>query len=146
MRTRPGFNRLLDRVHSGDTIVVVSLDRFSRSLQTLITEVGLLDEKGIQFRSLREDIDTSTPTGKLFFHFMGAIGEFERARIKERTMVGLQAAAALGRKGGRPTKITKANRQKADKMLSGGLTKMETARALGVSRATLYRLLKRTAE
>lgn len=99
---RPEFLRMLDVARSGDTIVVWRLDRLGRSLKELIETVTMLAERGVELRSLKENIDTSTPTGKLMFHIMAALAEFERDIISERTLAGLEAARARGRKGGRP--------------------------------------------
>ena len=140
--SRSGISELLEGVTRGDTIVVVSLDRFGRSLAKLIALIADFDQKGFGFRSLREQIDTTTPAGRLIFQIFGALAEFERARIHERTLAGLATAAAQGRKGGRPSKINPKRGKKAREMIASGLTKEGTARALDLSRATLYRLLK----
>jgi len=103
---RPGFLRMLDVARHGDLIVVWRLDRLGRSLKQLIETVILLGERDIELRSIKESIDTATPTGKLMFHIMGAMAEFERDVIGERTQAGLEAARARGRKGGRPSAIT----------------------------------------
>ena len=139
--SRPGMEDLLARVRPEDTIVVVSLDRFGRTLTDLIAKIEGFDEQGIGFRSLRENIDTTTPAGKFMLQVFAALAEFERARIRERTFAGLAAAAANGRKGGRPRKANPKVCQKARAMLAQGLTKEQIARALEISRATLYRLL-----
>jgi DNA invertase Pin-like site-specific DNA recombinase len=139
---RPGFSELLEGATRGGTTVVVSLDRFGRSLVKLIALIADFDQKGIGFRSLREQIDTMTPAGRLIFQIFGALAEFERACIRERTMAGLAKAAAQGRKGGRPTRINPKRGKKAREMIASGLTKEGTARALDLSRATLYRLMK----
>ncbi|GCE32189.1 resolvase [Dictyobacter alpinus] len=102
---RPEFLRMLDMARSGDVIVVWRLDRLGRSLKELVETVGQLGERGIELRSLKENIDTTTPTGKLMFHIIAAMAEFERDVIRERTMAGLEAARARGRKGGRPKAI-----------------------------------------
>jgi DNA invertase Pin-like site-specific DNA recombinase len=98
---RPEFLRMLDIARAGDLIVVWRLDRLGRSLKELIETVGMLGERGIELRSLKESIDTSTPAGKLMFHLVAAMAEFERDLISERTLAGLEAARARGRKGGR---------------------------------------------
>lgn len=98
---RPQFLRMLDTACAGDIIVVWRLDRLGRSLKELIETVNALAERGIEVRSLKEHIDTSTPTGKLMFHLMAALAEFERDIIRERTQAGLEAARARGRRGGR---------------------------------------------
>jgi len=99
---RPEFLHMLDIARPGDIIVVWKLDRLGRSLKELIETVSGLSERGIELRSLKENIDTTTPTGKLMFHIIAALAEFERDIISERTQAGLEAARARGRKGGRP--------------------------------------------
>jgi len=140
---RPGLTKALDHARAGDMMVVWRLDRLGRSLSHLIELIHTLEERGVGFKSLTEQIDTTTSGGKLIFHIFGALAEFERSLIRERTMAGLQAARARGRKGGRPkkpntdTKIVMAKRLHADPNNSiAGICK-----TLGVSRATLYRYL-----
>ena len=99
---RPEFLRMLDMARPSDIIVVWRLDRLGRSLKELVEVVGKLGERGIELRSLKENIDTTTPTGKLMFHIVAAMAEFERDIISERTQAGLEAARARGHKGGRP--------------------------------------------
>jgi DNA invertase Pin-like site-specific DNA recombinase len=99
---RPEFLKMLEMARPGGSIVVWRLDRSGRSLKELIETVNDLTERGIELRSLKENIDTSTPTGKLMFHVIAALAEFERDIIQERTLAGLEAARARGRKGGRP--------------------------------------------
>jgi DNA invertase Pin-like site-specific DNA recombinase len=103
---RPEFLKMLEMARAGDTIVIWRLDRLGRSLKELIEIVNELAARGIELRSLKENIDTSTPTGKLMFHMMAALAEFERDIIQERTLAGLEAARARGRKGGRPKAIS----------------------------------------
>lgn len=98
---RPEFTRMLDAARTGDVIVVWRLDRLGRSLKELIETVTLLEKQGIELKSLKEEIDTRTPTGKLMFHIIAALAEFERDIISERTLAGLEAARARGHKGGR---------------------------------------------
>src|SRR6184192_4901132 len=105
LERRPQLERLLDHLRAGDTLVVWRLDRLGRSLRHLIETVGELAERGVGFRSLRESIDTTTSGGKLLFHIFGALAEFERDLIRERTQAGLAAARARGRKGGRTRAI-----------------------------------------
>ncbi|SRR5258707_998507 len=102
---RKGLEKLLAFMRTGDTIVVWKLDRLGRSLKDLIETLHLFQERGVDFISLTEQIDTTTPGGKLIFHLMGALAEFERDLIRERTKAGLAAARARGRVGGRPKKI-----------------------------------------
>ena len=99
---RPEFLKMLEMARPGDVIVVWRLDRLGRSLKQLIETVTHLNERGIELKSIKENIDTTTPTGKLMFHIIGAMAEFERDVIRERTTAGLEAARARGRKGGRP--------------------------------------------
>jgi len=140
---RPGLSKALDHVRNGDMLVVWRLDRLGRSLSHLIELIQTLEGRGVGFKSLTEQIDTTTSGGKLIFHIFGALAEFERNLIRERTMAGLQAARARGRKGGRPkkpntdTKIVMAKRLHADPNNSIA----EICKTLGVSRATLYRYL-----
>src|SRR5947208_13280190 len=104
---RPEFLKMLEVARAGDVIVVWRLDRLGRSLKHLIETVTMLGERGIELRSLKENIDTTTSTGKLMFHIIGAMAEFERDVISERTQAGLDAARACGRRGGRPKAIAK---------------------------------------
>jgi DNA invertase Pin-like site-specific DNA recombinase len=141
---RKGLDEALAYVRPGDTFVVWKLDRAGRSLTHLIELLKGLQEHGIEFISLTEQIDTTTPGGKLIFHLMGALAEFERDLIRERTNAGLAAARARGRIGGRPRKlktngkVALARRMFADQSHSIP----EICAALGISRATLYRYVK----
>lgn len=99
---RPAFLKMLEQARAGDIIVVWRLDRLGRSLKDLIETVNELAARGVELFSLKENLDTSTPTGKLMFHIMASLAEFERDIIQERTLAGLEAARARGRKGGRP--------------------------------------------
>ena len=103
---RKGLEDALSHVREGDTLVVWRLDRLGRSITHLIQTVSGLAERGVGFKSLTENIDTTTSGGKLVFHIFGALAEFERDIIRERTTAGLQAARARGRKGGRPKALT----------------------------------------
>src|SRR5437588_7219654 len=102
---RKGFEQLLAFARSGDTVIVWKLDRLGRSLKDLIETLNLLKDQGVDFVSITEKIDTTTPDGKLIFHLMGALAEFERDLIRERTNAGLAAARARGHIGGRPKKL-----------------------------------------
>jgi DNA invertase Pin-like site-specific DNA recombinase len=104
---RPEFLKMLEMLRPGDILVVWRLDRLGRSLKELIETVNMLAERGVELRSLKEQIDTTTPTGRLMFHMMAALAEFERDLISERTQAGLEAARARGRRGGRPKAIEK---------------------------------------
>jgi DNA invertase Pin-like site-specific DNA recombinase len=141
---RPVLQDVLGYLRAGDTLVVWRLDRLGRSLKHLIETVSLLAERGIGFKSLTEQIDTTTPGGKLIFHVFGALAEFERDVIRERTQAGLAAARARGRFGGRPKKLRDAKQlELAHTLYAGGQTDIATICAtLGISRATLYRYLK----
>jgi DNA invertase Pin-like site-specific DNA recombinase len=143
---RKGLDEALAYLRPGDTFIVWKLDRAGRSLTHLIELLKGLKERGIEFISLTEQIDTTTPGGKLIFHLMGALAEFERDLIRERTNAGLAAARARGRVGGRPRKlktngkVALARRMFADQSHSIP----EICAALGISRATLYRYVKET--
>ena len=118
------------------------LDRFGRSLQELVELVGDLKERGIEFVSLRESIDTTTPGGKLIFHVFGAVAEFERDLVLERTVAGLEAARARGRRGGRPRALDESKAKLARRLKAEGEHSVEEiCSMLGVGRSTLYRYL-----
>lgn len=139
---RPALDSMLEQLRSGDTVIVWRLDRLGRSLRNLIDLVSEFESRGVGFVSLTESIDTTTPGGKLIFHIFGALAEFERDLIRERTMAGLAAARARGRKGGRPTVWTPAKLQTARQMHESRQHDVATiARTLGVSRASVYRAL-----
>jgi DNA invertase Pin-like site-specific DNA recombinase len=141
---RAVLDEVLGYLRKGDTLVVWRLDRLGRSLRHLIEVVAALAERGIGFKSLSEQIDTTTPGGKLIFHVFGALAEFERDLIRERTHAGLAAARARGRLGGRPKKLADPKQlDLARTLYDGGETDINTICAtLGISRATLYRYLK----
>ena len=139
---RPALTAVLDQLRPGDTLVVWRLDRLGRSLRHLIDVADELGRREIGFRSLTEAIDTTTPAGRLFFHILGALAEFERELIRERTLAGLAAARARGRKGGRPPAMTPAKLKVAREMYeSQEHTVDEIARTVGVGRSTVYRSL-----
>jgi DNA invertase Pin-like site-specific DNA recombinase len=140
---RKGLDEALDYVRSGDTLVVWRLDRLGRSLPHLIATMTALEERGIGFKSLTENIDTTTSGGKLIFHIFGALAEFERNLIKERTTAGLSAARARGRKGGRPKALTGRQVSIALALYNDKQHSIEEiCRTLKISRATLYRSIK----
>jgi DNA invertase Pin-like site-specific DNA recombinase len=143
---RPGLEAALSHLREGDTLVVWRLDRLGRSLKHLIETVTSLQEQHIAFQSITEHINTATATGQLVFHLFGALAEFERNLITERTMAGLQAARARGRKGGRPKLNGTASEVVMAKKLYADHTNsiVDICRTLHISRATLYRYLKVT--
>lgn len=137
---RAQFEAALDFARAGDTIVVWRLDRLSRSLAELIATVHSLEERGVGLRSLTETIDTGTPNGRLIFHIFGALAEFERGVIRERTMEGLRAARRRGRIGGRPSAMSASDIAMAKALLANPEISVSTiARRFSVSPATLYR-------
>ena len=139
---RPELAKVLDQLRPGDTLVVWRLDRLGRSLRHLIDTITILTHHGVGFRSLQESIDTTTPAGRLIFHVFGALAEFERELIRERTNAGLTAARARGRIGGRPTVMTPDKLHAARRMYDQReLTVAQIATVLGVSRNTVYRAL-----
>jgi len=139
---RPALAEMLDRLRPADTVMVWRLDRLGRSLRHLIDVVADLQARGVTLVSLTEQIDTSSPGGKLVFHVFGAMAEFERDLIRERTHAGLAAARARGRKGGRPSVWTPEKVAAAKAMHGSGAQDVSSiARALGVSRASVYRAL-----
>ncbi len=141
---RRGLEQALTHLREGDTLVVWRLDRLGRSLKHLIETVTKLQKQNIAFKSITENIDTSTATGQLVFHIFGALAEFERNLIRERTVAGLESARARGRRGGRPelevssSKVAMAKKLYADKTNSIS----EICKILRISRATLYRHIK----
>jgi len=140
--SRPALDEILGQLRPGDTVVIWRLDRLGRSLRHLIDLVAELEQRGVGLRSLTESIDTSTPGGKLIFHVFGALAEFEKDLIGERTQAGLAAARARGRVGGRPTVWTPEKLRIAHSMHSSGDHDVSSiARVLGVSRASVYRAL-----
>lgn len=137
---RPGLGRALDKLREGDALVVWRLDRLGRSLKDLIETVNGLADRGIGFKSITEAIDTTTSGGRLVFHIFGALAEFEREIIRERTMAGLNTARARGRYGGRPRAMDERKVRMAKSMLADqSNTVADVCEALGVSRSTLYK-------
>jgi len=143
---RKGLDEALAYLRPGDTLVVWKLDRAGRSLTHLIELLQGLKKRGIEFMSLTEQIDTTTPGGKLIFHLMGALAEFERDLIRERTNAGLAAAQARGRRGGRPRKLKTTGKVALARQMFADQSHSvpEICAALGISRATLYRYVKET--
>jgi DNA invertase Pin-like site-specific DNA recombinase len=143
-RERPALKAALEYMRASDTLVVWKLDRLARSLKQLIETVEDLGSRGIGLRSLTEAIDTTTSGGKLIFHIFAALAEFERGMIRERTMAGLEAARARGRKGGRPPALSPKDVAAAKALLRDPeITVVEVARRLAVATSTLYRHLPR---
>src|ERR671937_58506 len=140
---RPGLEQALSHLRAGDTLIVWRLDRLGRSLKHLIETVTSLKQQGIAFKSLTENIDTSSATGNLVFHIFGALAEFERNLITERTVAGLDAARVRGRTGGRPRRNPSSGRVAMAKRLyrDRTLSIPEILKTLNVSKATLYRWL-----
>ena len=142
---REELNRALDILRPGDTLVVWRLDRLGRSLRHLIEIINALEEKGIGFKSLTENIDTTTSTGKLIFHIFGALSEFERNLIKERTRAGLDAARSRGRKGGRPQALSSDKAKMAVSLYSEKKHPISSiCKILNITKPTLYKYLKST--
>jgi len=143
-KARPEWEACNRILRKDDTLVVWRLDRLGRSLKDLVEIMQSLEDRGVGFRSLTESIDTGSAGGKLIFHIFGALAEFEHSLIRERTMAGLSAARARGRKGGRKPKLSKADVRKAAAMLRDPLvTKAEVAEHFGVTRVTLNKALDR---
>src|SRR5512135_626929 len=140
---RKGLEEALNYVREGDILVVWRLDRLGRSLKHLIETITTLNNRKSGFKSIQENIDTTTSGGKLVFHIFGALSEFEWDIIRERTQAGLTAARARGRKGGRPKKMTAKTVEQAKTLYNDRKHSIdEICRTLHVSRATLYRYLK----
>ena len=141
---RPGLDKALAYVREGDTLVVWKLDRLGRSMQHLIETVAKLDERKISFKSLQENIDTATSGGKLIFHIFGALAEFERDLIRERTDAGLKAARARGRLGGRPSLLDNRQIKRMIEMYNEQKnTVAEICKIYEISRPSFYNYLKR---
>ncbi|KYM75147.1 recombinase family protein [Pantoea agglomerans] len=138
---RPGLKKALRCLQPGDTLVVWKLDRLGRSMRHLVMLTEELRERGVNFRSLTDSIDTSTPMGRFFFHVMGALAEMERELIVERTRAGLAAARDKGRIGGRRRKMTAETVERARRMLAQGATLLQVSLVLDVSVKTLYRYI-----
>jgi DNA invertase Pin-like site-specific DNA recombinase len=142
---RPALANALDHVRAGDTLVVWRLDRLGRSLTELIHLMTTLEQRGVAFKSLTEQLDTTTSGGKLIFHIFAALAEFERNLIRERTQAGLAAARARGRRGGRPKRLDTPKKVAMAQALHDDKSNSinEICRTLGISRSTLYRYVKR---
>jgi DNA invertase Pin-like site-specific DNA recombinase len=140
---RPGLDRMKEQLRSGDTLVVWRLDRLGRTLRNLIEWVTWLESEGIAFKSLQESIDTTTSGGKLIFHMFGALAEFERNLIRERTNAGLLSARARGRLGGRPPALDEKKQKlliKAYHDKDHSIT--EILEMFSISKSTLYKIIR----
>ena len=144
-KDRPQLSLLLNAARAGDVVIVQRLDRLGRSLKDLMSLLDSFKSAEIQFISLTENIDTTTAIGELAFHMIGSIAQFERKLISERTKIGLEAARARGRKGGRKNKLSKQDVKKARAMLlDARITKTEVAKHFKVSRPKLNKALARS--
>lgn len=140
---RKGLEDALSHLRAGDTLVVWRLDRLGRTLKQLIELINRFNDDGIGFRSLQESIDTTTSGGKLVFHIFGALAEFEREVIRERTNAGLKAARARGRLGGRPRSLTSKQVGLAQSLYDSRQHSIEAiCETLHISRATLYKYIE----
>ena len=142
-RDRTELGKLLEHVREGDVVVVTQLDRLSRSLMDLLNLVDRLGKLGVQLRSLKESFDTTTRNGKLSFQIMGVLAEYERERIRERTLDGLKAARARGIVGGRPRTLSNKQEALIWRMRKQGDSMREIARTFNVSVGTIRRALQR---
>ena len=141
-KDRPGLDKALDCVRPGDILVVWRLDRLSRSLKDLIEIVSRLSNERIGFQSIHESIDTTTSTGNLVFHIFGALAEFERTLIRERTMAGLAAARARGKLGGRPKKLNTVMIEGMQKMYDSREHSInDICNIFSISKVTFYRYI-----
>ena len=138
---RPALLRCLKTLQDGDTLIVWKLDRLARSLRDLISMLDDFHRRGIHFRSLTEEINTSTPGGKLIFHIFAALAEFERGLIIERTRAGMKAARARGVRSGPKPKLSRLQIEHARKLIEDGQRREDVADLFKVSRVTLYRAL-----
>ena len=138
--SRPKLERCLEELREGDTLVVWRLDRFGRSLKDLVSKMETLEERGVDFVSVTESIDTTTAQGKLTFHLFGALAEFERELGRERTMAGLRAARKQGRVGGRPRALSEEDIPELQALMKDeGVSTQQICDRFDVSKATLYR-------
>jgi DNA invertase Pin-like site-specific DNA recombinase len=140
---RPGLRQALAYVHPGDCLVVWKLDRLGRSLPHLLQIVLTLQQQGVAFRSLTEQMDTTTPQGTFLFSLFGALAQYERALTQERIMAGLAAAKRRGKHGGRPRAISAEQLEAIVAAVRAGTSKAAICRTFGVKRTTLYEALAR---
>ena len=139
-RTRLQLDALLSQLREKDIVIVTKYDRLARSLRDLLDIVAAIEERGAGFRSLAEDIDTTTSAGRLVFHVFASIAEFERDRISERTKEGLAAARKRGRVGGRPSALSADQKAEVQKMREDGRSIPDIARLFKVSQMTVRRV------
>ena len=137
---RPELHRLLDRLAPGDVLTVWKLDRLSRSLKDLLLILDKVEKAGAGFRSLTENIDSTTASGRMMMQMLGAFAEFERAMVRERTQAGLRSARAQGRQGGRQPKLSPEQQAEVLTMLNAGRSAADVARLFRVHRATISRI------
>jgi len=136
---RPGLAEILSHLRPGDVLVIWKLDRLGRTVKGLVDFVADLQDRGVQFHSLTDGIDTTTPAGRFFFHVMASMAQMERELLAERTRAGLDAARRRGRLGGRKRRMTPGKVESARKLLRDGMSPRDVAENLGVSIPTLYR-------
>jgi DNA invertase Pin-like site-specific DNA recombinase len=140
---RPNLNKVRDLLRKGDVLVVYRLDRLGRSLKDLIEWVAFLEKQGVTLKSLSESLDTNSATGKLVFHMFGALAEFERSLMIERTLAGLESARARGRHGGRPYRINEAKRKMVIDLYWQKKPLEEICQMAGISKQTLYSYVRK---
>ncbi|EAV2253162.1 recombinase family protein [Salmonella enterica] len=136
---RSGLQTALEMLLPGDVLMVWKLDRLGRSIRDLISLVAGIQDKGANFQSITDSINTSTPSGRFFFHVMGALAEMERELIVERTRAGLAAAREKGRHPGRPRRISAHEWARAEWMLAAGMSRRSVAKEIGVVEKTIYK-------
>ncbi|WP_203569003.1 recombinase family protein [Aestuariimicrobium ganziense] len=141
-QNRPELGRLLELLQPSDVLTVWKLDRLGRSLSHLVTTITALGERGVQFRSLTESIDTTTAQGRLVFHLMAAVAEFERELVKERTANGIAAARAKNRPLGRPSKVSEQQYRLVKQMHEAGQPATIIAKTCGLSRSVVGRVVR----
>jgi DNA invertase Pin-like site-specific DNA recombinase len=141
---RPGLLEAMSHLREGDTFVVWKLDRLGRGVKGLVDLVAELESRKVHFQSLTDQIDTSTPAGRFFFHVMASLAQMERELIVERTRAGLEAARRQGKVGGRKRLMTDSKIESARKLMQSGIAPSEVAMNLGVAIPTLYRWLPAT--
>lgn len=139
---RPGLQQAMEQLREGDVLVVWRLDRLGRSLRNLLDLVAQLEAKKVGFRSLQESMDTSSSGGKLIFHVFGALAEFGRNLIKDRTNAGLAAGRARGRIGGRQMKLDEKHRSLVVRLYNEGKQVNEICQTMNISKPTLYRYVR----